>query len=401
VTESYTIQLGAAVPVLTLSAGSLSFGSVTVNTDSTPQTVTLTSSGTAALTISAASVSGTGFALTGGSFPMTLQPGKTAQLSVGFDPRATGAVTGAVTLSTNTSAGTAMIALTGTGQAAPGVLNGLSCASSSITGSGSDTCTVTLNAPAGSGGLTVGLASSSTAVSVPASVTVLAGASSATFTATISAVTTAESAQLTATAGAVTESYAIQLGAAVPGLTLQSTNVSFGDVTVNTPATQTVLLTSSGTAPLTISAASASGAGFSLTGPSFPITLQPGQSASLDIEFDPTATGAVTGAITLTTNTSAGTAMITLTGTGQPVSYQVDLSWNAPTNSTDPVAGYDIYRAVSGSSAYQMLNSSVDDLTTYADTTVQNGTAYTYYVVSVDAAGNQSAPSNLFSATIP
>ncbi len=401
VTESYTIQLGAAVPGLTMSPGSLGFGSVTVNTDATPQTVTLTSSGTAALTISAASVSGAGFTVAAGSLPVTLQPGQKTSLTVGFDPTASGAATGAVTLTTNTSAGTATIGLTGMGTAAPGVLDGLTCTTNSMTGSGTDSCTVTLTAAAGSGGVTVGLGSSASAVAVPGSVTVPAGAASATFTATVTAVTTAEAAVLTATAGTVTESYTIQLGAAVPGITLQSTNVPFGDVTVNTSATQTVLVTSSGTAALTISAAMASGAGFTVMGPGFPVTLQPGQTVTLSIQFDPTATGAVSGAVTLTTNTSAGVATIGLTGTGEAASYEVNLSWNPPTDSTDPVAGYDIYRAVSGSSSYQLLNSSVDDQTTYTDTTVQSGTSYIYYVVSVDASGNQSAPSNLFTATIP
>ena len=399
--ESYTIQLGAAAPGIALSAGSLSFGSVTVNTDAAPQTVTVTSSGTAALILSAATVSGAGFSLGGPTYPVTLEPGQKTTLTVEFDPAATGAVSGAVTLTTNTSAGTAAIGLTGTGTAAPGVLNGLSCTTNSMTGAGTDSCTVTLNAAAGAGGLTVSLGSSSSAVSVPAAVTVPAGATSASFTATVSAVTTAEAAQLTASAGTASESYTIQLGAAVPGITLQSTSVSFGDVTENTTATQTVLITSSGTAALTISASAVSGAGFSLIGPTFPVTLQPGQQVTLEIQFDPTATGAVIGGVTLTTNTSAGTASISLTGTGEAPSYEVDLSWTAPTDSADPVAGYDIYRTVTGSSSYVLLNSAVDDLTTYTDTTVQNGTSYTYYVVSVDASGNPSVPSNLFSATIP
>jgi hypothetical protein len=189
---------------------------------------------------------------------------------------------------------------------------------------------------------------------------------------------------------------------ATPGLTLQSTSVSFGDVTVNTAATQTVLLTSSGTAALTVGASSVTGAGFSLAGSSFPVTLQPGQTANLTIQFDPTATGAATGAVTLTTNTSAGSAVVAVSGTGVTgAAYAIDLSWNPPTNSTDPMSGYDVYRAVSGSSSYQLLNSSVEGTAAYTDTSVQSGTSYTYYVVSVDASGNQSSPSNLFSVNVP
>jgi hypothetical protein len=209
----------------------------------------------------------------------------------------------------------------------------LSCTSGSITGAGTDSCTVTLTAAAGSGGIPVTLASSTTAVTVPASVTVAAGATSATFTATASAVSTATVATLTATANGVSKTYAIDLGAAAPGLTVGSTTVPFGDVTLNTPSTQSVLLTSSGTETLTISAGKVSGAGFSMPGATFPMNLAPGDQASLELEFDPTTAGSATGTVTLTTNTSSGTAAINLTGTGAAPAYSVDLSWNPPVTS--------------------------------------------------------------------
>ena len=222
------------------------------------------------------------------------------------------------------------------------------------------------------------------------------------FTATVSAVTTTQTATLTASAGGATKTYALQLASSGPALTLQSTSVGFGNVTLNTPSTQTVTLTSSGTSALTISAGSVTtGKGFSISGINFPVTLNPGQTATLSIEFDPTVAGAATGTVTLTDNASPGTATIALSGTGQAASYEVDLSWNAPSGSSDPVVGYNIYRAVSGSSSYQLLNSTVNASMTYTDTTVVTGTAYQYYVESVDASGNQSAPSNTYSVTIP
>jgi fibronectin type 3 domain-containing protein len=81
--------------------------------------------------------------------------------------------------------------------------------------------------------------------------------------------------------------------------------------------------------------------------------------------------------------------------------YEVDLTWEAPTASSDPVAGYNIYRAASGSSTYQLLNSSIGSSTSYSDTTVANNTSYTYYIESVDAEGNQSVPSNTYTVSIP
>lgn len=223
----------------------------------------------------------------------------------------------------------------------------------------------------------------------------------ATFTATISAVTSAEDVTLTTSAGGVTETFGLSLGAATPALTLSSTTVAFGDVDLNSPATQTVTLTSSGTAPLILNAGSVTGTGFSISGVGFPITLNPNSTAVLDIQFDPTTSGAVTGGVTLTDNTSTWTATVTLTGTGQATAYEVQLTWDAPSSSTDSVATYAIYRATGTSSSYELLGSTTASTTAYTDTSVANSTAYTYYVVSVDAEGNQSSPSNTYSVTIP
>ncbi|HTV04907.1 MAG TPA: choice-of-anchor D domain-containing protein [Acidobacteriaceae bacterium] len=307
-------------------------------------------------------------------------------------------VTFTPTDTTTYNSATASVSLVVDGAA--GSLSLISCVQSSISGAGTDSCTVGLTAAAGSGGLTVNLASSNSAVTVPSSVTVLAGATSGGFTATANSVTTAQTAVLTATAGGVTETYTLNLTPTAPGLTLQSTSVAFGDQALNTTATQMVTLTSSGTAPLTISAGSVTGTGFSISGVTFPITLNPGQMATLAIAFDPTTDGAVTGTVTLTDNTSAGTAAIALSGTGGTSSYEVNLSWTTPSSAADPVVGYNIYRSTGGNS-YQLLSSTTTSPTTYTDLTVVNGATYLYYVQSVDASGNQSAPSNVYTATIP
>lgn len=281
----------------------------------------------------------------------------------------------------------------------------MSCSTDSMTGAGTDACTVTLTQAAGSGGFAVNLASSSTAVKVPASLTVASGSSSGSFAATVAAVSSAQAATVTASDSSNSETYALQLKPVSSGsaaLTLGSTSVAFGNVAVNTPATQTVQVTSSGSAALTISAATVKGTGFSMSGITTPATLNPGQSATLDLRFDPTAAGADTGSVTISSNaTSGGTATISLAGTGtSSTGYQVQLSWTAPSSSSDPVAGYNVYRAASGGT-YQKLNGSVNQPTAYTDTTVQSGTTYTYEVMSVDASGNQSAASNVYSAAIP
>jgi hypothetical protein len=271
-----------------------------------------------------------------------------------------------------------------------------------MSAAGADGCTVSLSGTASWRGAQVTLSSSSSLVTVPASVTIRRGGTTAGFTATVSAFSGTQTVLLTATAGGASTTFAIQLSAGTAAITLQSTSIAFGSVALNTPATQSLALTSSGTAPLTISAASVAGSGFSGSGLAFPVTLNPGQTANLQLQFDPTVAGAATGSLTVSSNASnTPTATIALNGTGTAGSYQVGLAWDAPANSTDPVAGYNIYRAPSGSSSYQLLNSSADAQTAYTDTTVQSGSSYSYYIVSVDASGAESGPSNTISMSIP
>jgi hypothetical protein len=268
--------------------------------------------------------------------------------------------------------------------------------------SGSDTCTLALSTAAGSGGLSVGLTSSNAAVAVPATVMVPANASSVAFTATVTSVTTAQAVTLTASAGSVAKSFALQLNAAVPTLTISTASLTFGNVAENTPSTLPVTLTSTGTAPVTINSAALSGAGYTVSGATFPVTLSPNLAITLEVQFDPTTAGAATGQLTIQSNSSTnGTAVISLTGTGTVVSHQVNLSWQAPSSSTDPIAGYNVYRSAGGSSGYQLLNSSVDIKTTYVDSTVQGGLTYDYMVESVDSSGAESTPSNEVTVTIP
>jgi fibronectin type 3 domain-containing protein len=91
---------------------------------------------------------------------------------------------------------------------------------------------------------------------------------------------------------------------------------------------------------------------------------------------------------------------VSLSGTAAAASHQVSLSWSAPSSSSDPVAGYNIYRSTSGGSS-QLLNTSVDAQTTYMDGTVSSGTTYSYTVTSVDSQGNQSVPTSPVSVAVP
>jgi len=367
--------------------------------------ISLTNTGTAVVKVSRMSVSGKAFSVSGeGSLPISVAAGGKFIFSVNFSPTGTGAAAGQLTITSNALRnGTMGVGLSGTGiSASTPTLTSLSCTSGSMTGAGTDGCTVTLSAAAASGGFAVNLASNNSAVAVPASVTVAAGATSSSFTATVSSVSSAQTVTLTASAGGVAETFALQLGTAVATLSVNATTIAFGNVNLNSPATQTLILTSTGSAAVTVSAAAVTGSGFTVSGGPFPISLKTNQTATLSVQFDPTVAGAATGQLTITSNSSTGSsAGVSLSGTGAAVSYVVNLSWSAPASSPDPVAGYNVYRSPSGVSLFQQLNTPVVTQTTYADTGVQDGQTYDYIVESVDASGVTSSPSNVAAVPIP
>ena len=321
---SSSFQLTPAASVqFRASTDTVEFGTVTVGQEA-DSSVTLVNRGPAAIQISDLNVTGTGFTVTSpGNLPISVAAnGGTYVVSLHFKPKATGDATGKLTISNTSLASPSLkIKLHGEGSAPSGpgspALSSFSCGQSSITGSASDTCTVTLNAAAGSSGLAVSLASNNSAVSIPASVTVPAGAISAGFTAAITAVTTVQNATLTASAGGVSKTVALQLNASVPTLSLNAANISFGNVAVNTAAAQTVTLSSTGTIAVTVNSATLTGAGFSISGMTFPVTLKPSQSAKLTVQFDPTVSGTASGQIKISSNSSTNsTATVSLSGTG-------------------------------------------------------------------------------------
>jgi Abnormal spindle-like microcephaly-assoc'd, ASPM-SPD-2-Hydin len=316
VSRSFTLRLQAAVPTLRMSAASVLFGNVQVNTSST-QSVILTSTGTAAVTVNDVTLAGAGFTLLSASLPVTLSPGRTLTLNVQFNPAAIGAATGQLTVTSNsTTNGTAVISLSGTGTAPPATLSMLSCSSGTITGAGTDECTVALTAAAPSAGLTVNLSTSNSVVKVPSTMTVPAGAASAGFTASVSSVPTAQAVTITASVGRMFTSYTLQLNATILALSINPISVAFGKVVVNTPATQSITFASTGTAPVTINGITLTGTGFAMLGPALPVTLAPNQATTVDISFDLPTASAATGQLTVLSNASTNsTAVVGLTGT--------------------------------------------------------------------------------------
>jgi len=392
-TKSFAIQLNAGTPSLSLSSTSVSFGSVAVGQTAT-KTVTLTSSGNAPLNISSISVAGSLFKATGLTTPMTLNPGQSATLTLQFYSDHTSSFTGTVTISTNSTQGGAAISMSGDGVPS---LSGLTCDTQSYAGAGTDSCLVSLYGAAPYTGFTVSLSSNNSSITLPASVTVPSGAMSVGFSAAVKTVSTSQSAVLTATAGGIAKTFTVQLGPSSTMLTANASSIPFGSVLINSPAEQSVTLTASGTSPVTISSVAITGNGFTNSGLTAPMTLNPGQTAVLNVQFTPTGSGSYSGQITIASNSSSGNVTIGLNGTGY--GHKVLLNWNAP--SSGGVTGYNVYRVASGSTSYQRVNSATVSSTTFTDGNVKSGTSYTYYVTSLDGSGLESVPSNTTVVGVP
>jgi Protein of unknown function (DUF1573)/Immunoglobulin I-set domain len=111
-----TLTVSTATHLLNCSSSSLSFGSVTVSSNST-KTVTFTNVGNSTVTISNVSVSGAGFNAAGVPSGLIMAPGQTAALTATFAPSGSGSVTGRVSVASNATNSPDSISLSGTGVA--------------------------------------------------------------------------------------------------------------------------------------------------------------------------------------------------------------------------------------------------------------------------------------------
>jgi hypothetical protein len=175
-------------------------------------------------------------------------------------------------------------------------------------------------------------------------------------------------------------------------------SLSFGTVSVSTSVQQSVTLTNSGAANITVSNVSVSGAGFNASGLSTGMTLAPGQSASLIATFMPATTGDLSGSITIASNVTNGPTVIKLAGTGVSATHSVALSW---TPSSSSVVGYNVYSSAVSGGPYAKLTSGPIEATAYTDSGLQMAQTRYYVVTAVDSMNNESTFSSEASAIIP
>jgi hypothetical protein len=181
-------------------------------------------------------------------------------------------------------------------------------------------------------------------------------------------------------------------------LTVSPSSLAFGSVTIGTSSQQTVNVSNSSTVAVIISGVTASGAGFSQSGMTLPLTLSPGQSGTITVTFAPQTSGSASGTLNVASNATNGSVNVALSGAGGTVQHTVDLSWNASTSS---VAGYNVYRATQSSGPFTKINSALVTALTFTDKTVSSGATYFYVVTAVAADGTESAFSSQTTAVVP
>ncbi len=166
--------------------------------------------------------------------------------------------------------------------------------------------------------------------------------------------------------------------------TSSPSSVSFGQVVMGTSSTVPVVITNSRSSNLTMSKLGTSGSGFSASGPALPLTLEPGQSVTVNVTFAPQATGPDGGSLFAY---GLGLA-VPLSGTGMAAAqYSVNLSWNSSSGAT----GYNVYRSTTASGTYSRLNSTPNANTAFTDSTVVPGQTYYYSATSVSSSGVESS----------
>jgi hypothetical protein len=382
---------------------SVSFGTINAGTSSS-KSVTLTNKGNSSLTISQLTVNAKDVSTSGITTPLVLTAGQSATMNVSFKPMSSETVTGNISVSAQGTS--TVIPVTGSG-----VQSGITATPSSaafgndpVGTAVSQTIQITNN---GTGLLTIsqinvsGNGFSTNTLALPV---VLTAGQSATFNVQF----------LPTSAGAVSGAVSVISNApsspstiALSGtgisstqtLSLNSTNLSFGNVDDGASSTKSVTITNTGNANVQVSQISSSGTGFSLNGVSAPIALTPSQSLSFNVVFSPTVSGSSSGSVTVSSDATGSPAMITLSGTGVPAgAHTVGLAWN-PSSST--VNGYNVYRSNTSGGGYGKINSQLVASLNFTDTSVQSGTTYYYVTTAVDASGNESEYSNESAAIIP
>ena len=305
---------------LSAAPSAISFGNVLVGT-SQSQVETLSNTGLDSLTISQSAVTGTGFGTAGLNLPLTLAPGQSTTFSIVFSPQSIGSASGNLALTNDGTSSLLNIALSGMAVAAGSItesptsfifgnvqVGASQTQTETLTNSGGENLTISQAAVTGAGfgytglNLPLTLAPNQSTTFGVVFAPVNAGASNGSLSITISASSTSLN-------------FALSGSGVMPGtVTATPASLTFTNVAVGQSQIQTETVTNTGGSNSTISQASVSGAGFSVSGLGAPVTLSPGQGVSFSVTFAPQSAGNVSGSVAVASNASDPNLIISLSG---------------------------------------------------------------------------------------
>jgi ASPM-SPD-2-Hydin domain-containing protein/centrosomal CEP192-like protein/HYDIN/CFA65/VesB family protein/parallel beta helix pectate lyase-like protein len=353
-------------------ASSVNFGNVVVGTTGT-QTLTATNTGSANTSITGVSVGGTGFSFKGPVLPVSLAPGQSATFTVFFVPSTIGSHQGSLVVSSDAKQGSTTVTLTGTGMPStaqpsmaitPSSINfgnvpvGVtSTQTATVSNPGNASLDITQCTAPGNGFAVSGL-------SMP--MTLTAG-QAAKFSVSFTPSTAGnQTSNLALTSNAPSSPISVALsGSGVqqqPQISVLPTSLAFGNVTVGSSGKQSVTVSNGGNAPLSITAANVTGAGFATTGLSLPMTVAAGGSGTISVDFAPATSGSVTGSLSLSSNAPASPTTIALSGAGIAQTLQLSAnptSLNFGSEAVGSTSGKQSVTLTNGNSSQSMAISAI------------------------------------------
>jgi subtilase family serine protease len=325
---------GAAAAAVTLSPTSLAFASTTVGVTTAAQVVTVKNSGTAALTLTSETLTGTNsssFLISANTCTTSLAAAASCTVSVEFKPTAAGALTAALSIADNATGSPQTVTLSGTGAAAAAPAITLTPTSiafpATVTASTSPAQVVTVTntgtAAATISSIALGGTNSTSFVEIGTCGTSLAaGASCSVYVAFKPASAAALTGTLSVTDNATGSPQTVTFtgtGTAAPVITLSATTLAFPATThATTSAAQTVTLTNGTTTTINLSSITLAG-----TSPADFVelstcgaTLAPAATCQVFVAFKPAAAAAYTATLSIADNAASSPQSVALSGTG-------------------------------------------------------------------------------------
>ena len=330
-----------AAPAASVAPSTLSFGGATVGQDSGALSTTLSNTGSAALNISGLAVGGGNggdFRITGGTCAsgQAVAAGSSCSVQLVFRPTASGARSGALTISHNATGGSSSVTLSGTG-------NAVAQATLSLSATALDFGALLTNAPAQrtltltnsgqaalsfssigvsgaqAGFITLGgTCATSTPLAIGANCTVVVQAlptTAGTFAASLNLASNASNAN-------VAVALSGNASAPAPAIDASPSAVAFGLWTIGAaPIVQPVTLNNRGNVALAFSSIAVSGApGITIgSGGDCGSSLAVGTSCTVPLAFAPAAAGNVAGTLLVRSNAADLSVAVTGAGTTSPV----------------------------------------------------------------------------------